>query len=121
MQSRAATVDAYIAEAPAERREALTRLREACLKGLPNCEEGMTYGMAGYGLPGKEPMLCFASQKGYIAFYAGAVAVTKFADALRGIDHGKSCIRYRKPSQIDFAVVEAIVADIHERQPTNCA
>lgn len=120
MQSKAATVDDYIAEAPAERRAALQRLREVCARGLPGCEERMSYGMAGYAPPGQAPMLCFASQKGYIALYAGVSAVNRFADALAGVDHGKSCIRYRKPSQIDFGVVEAIVADIQARRQPGC-
>jgi uncharacterized protein YdhG (YjbR/CyaY superfamily) len=116
MQSTAATVEAYIAEAPPERQGALERLREACIRGLPGCVETMTYGMASYGRPGEDPVICFASQKQYIAFYAGQSAVTTFAEALKGLDNGKGCIRYRKPAQIDFAVVDAILADVHARR-----
>ena len=46
MQSKAKDVKTYIAEAPAERREALAKLRELCLKVLKGFDESMDYGGA---------------------------------------------------------------------------
>jgi hypothetical protein len=52
MQSKATTVDQYIAEAPQERQEALQKLRSTILTHLPKgFEEAMGYGMAGYAVP----------------------------------------------------------------------
>ncbi len=46
MQSKATTVEEYLAELPAERREALQTVRAVILKNLPKgYAEGMQYGM----------------------------------------------------------------------------
>lgn len=52
MQSKAATVAAYLAELPAERRTVIEAVRKAIHKGLDkDYEEGMQYGMIGYYIP----------------------------------------------------------------------
>ena len=52
MQSRATTVQKYLAELPEDRREALQAVRMAILENLPKgYEEGMQYGMIGYFIP----------------------------------------------------------------------
>ena len=52
MQSAAATVEAYLAELPEDRREAIEAIRKVILKNLPKgYEEGMLYGMIGYYVP----------------------------------------------------------------------
>ena len=52
MQSKATTVDAYIAELPADRQEGISKLRKEIKKNLPKgFEEVMGYGMIGYVVP----------------------------------------------------------------------
>src|SRR6187397_3131418 len=52
MQSKAKTPDDYIAELPADRKEAIIKLRREVLKTLPKgFEEVMGYGMMGYVVP----------------------------------------------------------------------
>ena len=54
MQSKATTVEQYLRELPADRREAISAVREVILKNLPQgFEEGMQYGMIGYFVPHK--------------------------------------------------------------------
>ena len=49
MQSKATTVDEYLAELPDDRREVLQAVRTVILKNLPKgYEEGMQYGAIGY-------------------------------------------------------------------------
>jgi uncharacterized protein YdhG (YjbR/CyaY superfamily) len=48
MQSKAKTVEKYFEEVPAERAEALKRLRQLCIKTLRGYEESMDYGMPSY-------------------------------------------------------------------------
>lgn len=114
MQSKAVTVDAYIAEAPAERREALTRLRDLCREVLTGVEESIAYGMPIWRR-GEAMVVAFASQKNYIALYAGRTAIERHAAALGGIDCGKGCIRYKRQGALDFAVVRSILRDIEAR------
>ncbi len=51
MQSKAATVEEYLAALPADRRAALSAVREVILANLdPDIQEGMSYGMIGYAV-----------------------------------------------------------------------
>ena len=115
VQSKAATVDAYMQTVEPDRLVAFQRLRDLCRDVLDGYEEKMAWGMPGYARPGADPSVAFNSQKRHIAFYAGSVAVERFADRLIGIDCGKGCVRYSRPEKIDFQVVEDILRDIKAR------
>src|SRR5687768_12044791 len=83
MQSKAATVDQYLAELPEDRRAAIQAVRDVILANLDrDYEEGMQYGMisycvshrvypAGYHCDPKQPLpfACLASQKNYMSLY----------------------------------------------------
>jgi hypothetical protein len=132
MQSKAATVDAYLASLPTDRRQTLQAVRQIILKNLPKgVEEGMQYGMIGYYIPHdlyppgyhcdpKQP-LCYAglaSQKNHVSLYLSTVygpgsdeAWFRKAWTATGnkLDMGKSCVRFRKLEDIPLDVVgEAI-------------
>lgn len=109
MQSKAADVPTYIAEAPAERRPCLTRLRDLFRKAVKGATEGMAYGMPTYTRDGTI-VAGFASQKQYIAIYAGQKAVDAHRDALKGANLGKGCVRYANPAKVDFDAVKALLA-----------
>ena len=110
MQSSAKDVDAYIQEAPAERREALTKLRNLCRQELKEFEEGMFYGMPGYSRRG-EMEVAFANQRNYIALYIlRQDALASQRQALAGLNVGKGCIRYATPEKIDYPVVRKMLA-----------
>jgi uncharacterized protein YdhG (YjbR/CyaY superfamily) len=110
-----ATVDEYIAAAPAERRDALNTLRQLCRDELAGYDEAIRNGMPAY-LRGGAMEVAFASQRSYISLYIlREAALAAHRDGLTGLSVGKGCIRYRRPEQIDAAVVrsllEATVAD----------
>ena len=51
-QTKAKTVDGYLAEVPPERREALDTVRQVILDHLPEgFDESMQFGMIGYVIP----------------------------------------------------------------------
>lgn len=136
MQSKATTVDQYIAEAPQERQEALQKLRATILKHLPNgFEEAMGYGMAGYAVPHgiypagyhctphlPLPFMGFASQKNSINFYHMGIYAdetlynwflaeyAKFSK--KKLDIGKSCMRFKKTEDIPFDLIGELVSKI---------
>jgi uncharacterized protein YdhG (YjbR/CyaY superfamily) len=97
VQSKAATVDAYIAELPPDRAPYLHRLREIAQKVLPDGVEEMRYGMPTYSRGGRAEF-AFASQKQYVSLYVKPDAHAKNAEALAGLDTGKGCIRFRRPA-----------------------
>ena len=133
MQSKAKTVKEYLKELPPERREAITKLRDEIVKNLPKgFEEGMGYGMMGYYVPHSIypkgyhctpelplPFAGMASQKNFIAFYhMGIYAnpdllkwfVTEYPKHTKAkLDMGKSCIRFKKPENIPFKLIGALM------------
>lgn len=113
MQSRAKTVSAYLKEVPADRRAALAKLRELCLKHLTGFEESMEYGGPVYSRNGVAEV-GFASQKHFIGLYILRTDVMKkHRESLniKGVTMGKGCIRYPRPEKIDFNVVERMLKD----------
>ncbi len=110
MQSKAANVDAYLAEAPADRLAALTQLRAICVELLPDCVEGMDYGMPTYKR-GEELTAAFASQKANISLYGMSAVMERHRSALKGCDLGKGCIRFKKPERMDFALIRRMMEE----------
>jgi uncharacterized protein YdhG (YjbR/CyaY superfamily) len=109
VQSTATSVDAYLAEVPAERREVLAAIRILCLENLSGYDEGMEYGMPSYTKDGVVEF-GFASQKNYISIYG---VKTDALDAHRaefvGASIGKGCIRYAKPEKVNLGAVERLL------------
>lgn len=136
MQSKATTVEAYIAELPEDRKKAITDLRKVIKKNLPKgFKEVMGYGMMGYSVPHslypagyhcnpKDPLpfIGLASQKNFIAVYhMGVYADPKllkwFTDAhakasSKKLDMGKSCMRYKKPEDIPYELIGELASKI---------
>lgn len=140
MQSKATTVEQYLAELPAERQQAMTELRKIIKKKLPKgFQEGMGYGMIGYAVPHslypegyrcdpKQPLpfLSLASQKNFISLYHMGIygdpqLLKWFLDeyARAGIgkpDMGKGCIRFKKPGDIPYKLIGELAAKISPQQ-----
>jgi uncharacterized protein YdhG (YjbR/CyaY superfamily) len=111
MQSKARDVTAYIEEAPAERQEALPRLRDLCREILLDFEESMRYGGPTYSRNG-EVEIAFASRKHFIGLY---ILRTDVMNAHReqlvgkGISVGKGAIRDSKPDHLDLDIMESML------------
>jgi uncharacterized protein YdhG (YjbR/CyaY superfamily) len=136
MTSKAATPDQYIKELPADRKEAITQLRNTILKNLPKgFKEEMSYGMIGYVVPHNIypggyhcdqalplPFASIASQKNFIAFYhMGLYAMpdvlkwftTEYAkQSPSKLDMGKSCVRFKKPEHIPYKLIGELIKKI---------
>ena len=121
MQSKAESVDQYLKEAPQERRESLNQLRKLCLENLVGYQESMQYGMPSYSKEGGEVEVAFASQKNYISLYILKQEVLEqHRQDLAHLNLGKGCIRYRKPGQIDFEIVEQLLKDSYQSNSEIC-
>jgi len=119
VQSKARTVDAYIAEASPERRPHLQAITDLCRRTLTGYEEVMAYGMPAYQREGQGGF-AFANQKQYVALYVDTDVVAKNAEALKGLDMGKCCLRYRNPAKIDYALLERLLADTRDSPEGPC-
>ncbi|MBK6936263.1 MAG: DUF1801 domain-containing protein [Chitinophagaceae bacterium] len=129
MQSKATTVEQYIAELPEERQKAINELRKVIKKNLPKgFKEAMGYGMMGWSVPHsiypagyhcnpKDPLpfMGLASQKNsinlyHMGIYANPKLLKWFQEAHakaspKRLDMGKSCIRYKKAEDIPYKLI----------------
>jgi hypothetical protein len=136
MQSKAITVEQYLAELPPERRAALEDVRRVILSNLPaGYEEGMQYGMIGYYVPHAVfpdgyhcdptqplPFAGLASQKQYMSLYLSCIYMDSDDDFAfrkawlatgKPLNMGKSCIRFKKLEDLALDVI----ADLIRGQP----
>lgn len=135
MQSKATTVEAYLAELPEDRRAALEAVRKVIKKNLDKkFAEGMQYGMIGYFVPHSVypagyhcdprqplPFAGLASQKNHMSLYLMSCYTNCheespsddesrwFRDAWissgKKLDMGKCCIRFKKLDDLALDVI----------------
>ncbi len=139
MQSKATTVKAYLAELPAERRQAIQAVRETILANLDSeYEEGMQYGMIGYYVPHRVyaagyhcdpkqplPFAALASQKNYMSLYMMGIYgennpnlvqfQKEWAKTGKKLNMGKACIRFQKLEDLPLQVIGAAIARLPAR------
>lgn len=144
MQSSAKTTEEYLAELPLDRKESIEKLRETVLENLPEgFQEVMCYGMLGYVVPHSIypkgyhcdpklplPFLSIASQKNFIAFYhMGIYADKNLLDwfvaeypkhTKTKLDMGKSCIRFKKITDIPYDLLGQLTAKVTVEEWINC-
>lgn len=120
MKSEAKNVSEYLKEVPKVRTDALNKIRELCLIYLPNHEESMSYKMPSYRR-GNQVEVAFASQKQHICVYFLIHDVMlKNQDLLKGLNHGKGCIRYANPKKIDFNIIKKLLEETEKSENTIC-
>jgi len=122
MQSYAKTVTAYLKEVPAEQKAALKQLRDLCRATLTGFKESMEYGGPCYSRDGTVEV-GFMSQKHFIGLYilrTDVMNAHKHLLKVKGVTHGKGCIRYSKPERIDFKVVESMLRATAESRGVVC-
>jgi hypothetical protein len=135
MQSKAATVDAYLRSLPEDRRAAISAVRKVILDNLdPSYEEGMQYGVIGYYVPHSVypkgyhcdprqplPFAALASQKNYMSLYLMSVYCgcvdgdpgnrhaqwfrEAWAKTGNKLDMGKACIRFKKLEDLPLDLI----------------
>ncbi len=132
MRSEAATVEEYLSGLPADRREAIERVREVIVANLPDgLEEGMNWGMIAYEVPlerypdtyNKKPLMyaALASQKNHMAVYLTGIymddgARQEFEDAYKAtgkrLDVGQSCVRFRKLDDLPLSLIGNTIGSV---------
>ena len=130
--SRAATVEAYLEELPAERRAVISAVRDTIRKTLPKgYRETMNWGMITWEIPlerypdtyNGQPLAyaALAAQKNYYAVYLTGLyqdpeEEREFREAFKRagkkLDMGKSCVRFRKLEDIPLELIGKVIARI---------
>ena len=129
-QSKARTVEEYLAELPPDRREAIAAVREVIQDHLPEgYEETMQYGMISYVIPlakypvtyNKQPLglASLASQKSYMSLYLMNVYgdkdteqwfVERYRASGKKLDMGKSCVRFKRLEDLPLDLIGEAIA-----------
>ena len=132
MQSKAATVEEYLAELPEDRRAAMSKVRDVIRKNLPRgYSESMGYGMMGWAIPLSKfpntyngqplPIVGLASQKQSMSLYLmglyGDPALAKWFESEwkktgKKLDMGKSCLRFKKLEDLNLDLIAQAVAKV---------
>lgn len=135
MQSKASSVNEYLANLPDDRRSGIEAMRQAVLGELDKgFEEGMQYGMIGYFVPHSRypagyhcdtkqplPFAGIASQKNHLTIYFMHLYMnpeelkwfeSEFAKTGKKLDMGKSCIRFKRIDDIPLELLRRTVKRI---------
>lgn len=135
MQSKAKTVDQYLASLPADRRDALERIRAVFRKNVDKrLMEHMAYGMPGYSVPLEIyppgyhcspntplPFAGFASQKNHMSLYLFCMYMdgddmkefqAAWKKAGKPLDMGKSCVRFKRIDDVPLDVLGKTIKKI---------
>ena len=136
MQSKATTVEAYVAELPEDRQKMINEFRKVIKKNMPKgFQECMNYGMIGWVVPNSKypggyhcnpkdplPFMGLASQKNSVNFYHMGIygdpkLLKWFKDehakaSSKKLDMGKSCVRYKKAEDIPLKLIGELAAKI---------
>ena len=128
--SKAATVEEYLDELPAERRQTVEAVRGVILNSLPDgYEEAMQFGMISYVVPlerypktyNRQPLsyAALASQKNYVSVYLMNIYgdpeterwfTERYRASGKRLDMGKSCVRFRKLDDLPLDLIAEAVA-----------
>ena len=144
MQSPTTSIDVYLEEIFAEKKDSFAKLRENILENIPNgFVEQMSYGIIGYVVPHSIypsgyhcdpklplPFINIASQKNFIALYHMGIyanpellkwLIKEFSKhSTQKLDMGKSCIRFKKMDQIPFELIAELVQKMSVQEWITC-
>ncbi|MCQ0111416.1 DUF1801 domain-containing protein [Zhouia amylolytica] len=140
MQYKATTIQEYIEQLPEDRKGAIQKLLGIIRSHIPpGFEETLSYGMIGFVVPHRLyapgyhcdpklplPFVNLASQKNYIALYHSGIYADKNLyewfvveypkHATTKLDMGKSCIRFKKMSDIPYDLIGDLMTKMTPQQ-----
>ena len=107
-RKRVTSVREYIASKPKESRAALTAVRQAIRKALPDAQEGLAYQMPAYTLNGVG-VLYFAGWKSHYSLYPASDAlVAAFAKELAPYERSKGTLKFPLSAPVPIRLIERI-------------
>lgn len=130
---KAKTIEEYIDSVlDPKRKSDIIALYEFIKKTVPSKKPYMAYNMIGFGefhyksKSGREgdwPLIALASQKNYISVYVCAsdgkeYIAEKFKKELPKASIGRSCIRFKRVSDIDLKIIEKILKQAEKSEYT---
>lgn len=109
MSTTPTPIDDYLAKLPETQQVALERLRQTIRKLVPDAEECINYGLAGFRYQGKMLVAIGASRQ-HCGFYPlSGTIVEEFADQLGNFETSKGVIRFQPEKPIPVTLIRKIV------------
>ena len=105
--TRWASIDAYIAAAPPDRRARLEELRAAIRAAAPEAEETISYNMPAFAQHGT--LVYFANMTSHIGFYPTASGIAAFQDELSAYQSTKGAVRFPLDRPLPLDLIQRIV------------
>lgn len=121
----AKTPEDYLSSITEPRQSDMRKIFQFIQKLLPGEKPFILIGMIGFipfhykytsGREGDWAVIALASQKNYISIYICATdgkqyVAEKYKNDLKNANIGKSCIRFKKESDIDYKILEKIILE----------
>lgn len=131
MKIEAKNPEEYISKLKEPRKSEIKELHDLILKNAPMLKPAMAFGMMGYGpyhykyASGREGdwvQVGLASQKNYISLYVmclkeGKYLAESYKAKLPKASIGKSCIRFKRLSDVDINVLKVIIKEAAKLKP----
>jgi uncharacterized protein YdhG (YjbR/CyaY superfamily) len=108
------SADVYYASLEHDRKQALETLRSLILQIAPEIKETMRYNMPTFELD--EVVVAMASQKHYMSLYLDVELVAKYKDELSHLNCGKSCVRFKRISDLPLDTITQIITETRQKQ-----
>ncbi len=107
-ETKATTIDEYLAPLSREKRAALEKLRRAIKSAAPQAEECISYKIPAFRLGGRM-LVAFGAAANHCAFYPGAFPVEAHRDELKAYDTSKGTIRFQEAHPLPATLVRKLV------------
>jgi len=109
MNSKAKTVDEYLAAVKPDQRTALAKLRRTIRAAAPKAEESISYGIPAFRLNGRS-LVFFGAWANHCAFYpVSSATLKKFRDELRDFQISKGTLHFSPDKPLPMALVKKLV------------
>ncbi len=105
--TRWASMDAYMAAAPPDRRALLEQLRATIHAAAPEAEETISYSMPAFAQDGT--LVYFAALKDHIGFYPTASGIAAFDEELAAYEGTKGAVRFPLDRPLPLDLIGRIV------------
>ena len=109
-EQKPSTVEEYLDRLNPKDRGALSKIRQAARKAIPESEEGISYGMPVIRFHGM--VLYYASFKEHYSLFVSPGFKTAFAEELKSFSQTKSAIHFPKGSTIPVSLIARMARHI---------
>ncbi len=107
MENDIKTIDEYIIQFSADKKQILMKIRDVISKEAPDAKEKISYGMPTFFLSGN--LVHFAAQKNHIGFYPAPSGIEKFKAELAGYKSSKGAVQFPYGKPIPYDLISEIV------------